>query len=211
MSELTSELQRMADDAAGQARPPAAAEIMRQGDGRRRRSLTRRALVGLSATGVVGAGVALSLGLTGSPSAHATGTIRTAAFTLVSNANGTATLTINPNVLIEPGTLQSDLARDGIRAMVTVGSFCSSDPAPAGWARLMSFPGSPADPGPVQAVVINPAVMPAGTELSFGNFQLAHGAQTSMALIDARSYTCTTTAPTAPPPDGVMIRFNWAR
>jgi len=99
VSELTSELQRMADDAAGQARPLAAAEIMRQGDRRRRRSLTRRALVGLSATGVVGAGVALSLGLTGSPSAHATGTIRTAAFTLVSNANGTATLTINPNVL----------------------------------------------------------------------------------------------------------------
>ena len=56
MSELTSELQRMADDAARQARPPAAAEIIRQGD-RRRRSLTRRSLGGLSAAGVAGAGV----------------------------------------------------------------------------------------------------------------------------------------------------------
>jgi hypothetical protein len=205
VSELTSELHRMADDAARQARPPAAAEIIRQGDRRRRRSLTRRALGGLAAAGAAGAGVALSLGLAGSAPSHGTGTIRTAAFTLVSNANGTATLTINPNVLLEPGTLQSDLARDGIRAMVTVGRFCSSDPAPAGWTRVMSFPGSPADPGPVQAVVINPAAMPAGTELSFGNFQLANGAQTSVALIDMDSYTCTGTAPTAPPPDGVLI------
>ena len=53
--------------------------------------------------------------------------------------------------------------------------------------------------------MINPAAMPAGTELSFGNFQLANAAQTSVALIDTRSYTCTSTAPTAPPPDGVMI------
>jgi hypothetical protein len=127
------------------------------------------------------------------------------AFTLVKHANGTATLTINRNVLLEPGTLQRDLARDGIRAMVTVGRFCSSDPAPAGWAKVMSFPGSPADPGPVRSVVINPAAMPAGTELSFGNFQTANTSQTSVALINTRSYTCTSTAPTAPPPDGVMI------
>jgi hypothetical protein len=211
VSELTSELQRMADDAARQTRPPAVAEIVRQGNRRRRRSLTRRSLGGLSGAGVVGAGVALGLGLTGSAPAHGTATIRTAAFTLVSNANGTATLSINPKVLLEPGTLQRDLARDGIRAMVTVGRFCDSDPAPAGWTRVMSFPGSPADPGPVQAVVIHAAAMPAGTELSFGNFQLGNGAQTSVALIDTGSYTCTTTTPTAPPPHGVMITMHSSR
>jgi hypothetical protein len=157
---------------------------------------------------VAAAGTALALGLTGvlgAAPARSTDTIRTMAFTLVKHANGTATLTINRNVLVEPGTLQRDLARDGIRAMVTVGRFCSSDPAPAGWTKIMSFPGSPADPGPVRAVVINPAAMPAGTELSFGNFRRENGSQTSVALIDTRSYTCTTTAPTAPPPDGVMI------
>ena len=157
---------------------------------------------------VAAAGTALALGLTGvlgAAPAHGTDTIRTMAFTLVRHPNGTATLTINRNVLFEPGTLQSDLARDGIRAMVAVGRFCSSDPAPAGWTKVMSFPGSPADPGPVRSVVINPAAMPAGTELSFGNFQLANASQTSLALIDTRSYTCTSTAPTAPPPDGVMI------
>ena len=169
----------------------------------------RRRIPGaVTALAVAAAGTALALGLTGvlgAAPAGSTDTIRTMAFTLVKHGNGTATLTINPKVLFEPGTLQRDLARDGIRAMVTTGRFCSSDPAPPGWEKVMSFPGSPADPGPVRAVVINPAAMPAGTELSFGTFQFANGAQTSVALIDSRSYTCTSTAPTAPPPDGVII------
>jgi hypothetical protein len=217
VSELASELQRMADDAARQARPPAAAEIIRQGD-RRRRSLTRRSLGGLSAAGVAGAGVALGLGLTGSAPAHGPGTIRTAAFTLVSNANGTATLTINPNVLLEPGTLQSDLAQDGIPAMVTTGSFCSSDPAPAGLSQVVSIqksqlagpPPAVSKPQqrPARTMTINPAALPAGTELSFGNFQLANGAQTSYTLIDTGSYTCTSTAPASPPADGGEIGFS---
>ena len=169
----------------------------------------RRRIPGaVAALAVAAAGTALALGLAGvlgAAPARSTDTIQTMAFTLVKHANGTATLTINRNVLLEPGTLQRDLARDGIRAMVTAGRFCSSDPAPAGWTKVMSFPGSPADPGPVRSVVINPAAMPAGTELSFGNFQTANTSQTSVALINTRSYTCISTAPTAPPPDGVMI------
>jgi hypothetical protein len=228
VSELTSELQRMADDVARQARPLDAAEIIRHGDRRRRRSIMRQSLGGLSAAGVVGAGVALGLSLTGSAPTHGTGTIRTAAFTLVSHANGTATLTINPNVLLEPGTLQSDLAQDGIPAMVTVGKFCSSDPSPAGFSQVVSFQkprhapdptmtsnsgsasSSAHGPGPrgalgPQSMTINPAAMPAGTELSFGNFQVANGEQTFFTLIDTNSYTCTSTAPTAPPPAGGEI------
>jgi len=238
MSELTSELQRMADDAARMARPPAAAEIIRLGDLRRRRSRTRQALGGLSAAGVVGAGVALGLSAAGGVAGgvagtapthatgtvgHATGTIRTAAFTLVRNANGTDTLTINAKVVLEPATLQSDLARDGIPAMVTAGSFCSSDPAPAGFSQVVSVPKiqhgrlvlvpdiqhgqlppsgpKPRRPRPVQdqTMTINPAAMPAGTELSFGNFQVRNGAQTDFTLIDTSSYACTSTAPSWPP------------
>jgi hypothetical protein len=54
-------------------------------------------------------------------------------------------------------------------------------------------------------MTINPAAMPAGTELSFGNFQVANGEQTFFTLIDTNSYTCTSTAPTAPPPAGGEI------
>jgi hypothetical protein len=201
MSELTSELQRMADGAARQARPPAAAEIIRQGDRRRRHSLTRQSFGALSAAGVVGAGVALGLVLTGSAPAH-TGTIRTVAFTLVNNANGTTTLTINNNVLFEPGTLQSDLVRDGIPAKVTVGSFCSSDPAPASASQVVSVPNI--QPGEAPTVTIDPKAMPAGTELSFGNFQLADGGRTFIAVIDPGSYTCASTAPTAARGDAVF-------
>jgi hypothetical protein len=221
VSQLTRELQRMADDAARQARPPSAAEIIRQGDRRRRRSVTRQSLGGLSAAGVVGASVALGIGLTGSAPAHGTNTIQTAAFTLVRNANGTATLTINPSVLLEPGILQRDLARDGIPAKVTVGSFCSSDPTPAGFSQVVhAHKAPPAElppPGkkhrlpPLGTMTINPAAMPAGTELSFGNFQLRNGEQTSFALIDIDSYTCTSTAPTAPPAEGAEISFSSGR
>ena len=57
-------------------------------------------------------------------------------------------------------------------------------------------------------MTFNPSAMPAGTELSFGNFQLANGQQTSFALIDTGSYTCTSTAPAAPPPEGVILRYG---
>jgi hypothetical protein len=184
---------------------------------RGRASRRRHRLIRLAGTaGVMAAALALVVGLTGiigSAPAHRTGTIRTAAFTIVSQANGTVTLTINPNVLIDPGTLQSDLAHDGIPAMVTVGSFCSSDPPPAGFSRVVSFQPSPQasgwqqrQEGVIPTVTINPAAIPAGTELSFGNFQLANAQQTSFALIDTGSYTCTSIAPTTLPSGGAMIR-----
>jgi hypothetical protein len=49
------------------------------------------------------------------------------------------------------------------------------------------------------------AVMPAGTELSFGNFRVSAGPETAIQLIDTNSYTCTSTAPTAPPPGGILV------
>src|SRR5450432_2792030 len=70
--------------------------IMRHGRATRR----RRRLIGLAGTGAVAVTAALAVGLATSAPVHGTGTIQTAAFTLVSNANGTATLTINPKVLL---------------------------------------------------------------------------------------------------------------
>jgi hypothetical protein len=180
---------------------------------RGRATRRRYRLIGLAGTGAVAVTAALAVGLTGvTGSAHRTGIIRTAAFTLASNANGTATLTLNPRVLLDPSTLQRDLKQDGIPAMVTAGSFCSSDPPPAGFLRVVSFQPKPqggqnehaADP----TVTFNPAAMPAGAELSFGNFQLAHSQQTSFALIDTDSYTCTSTAPTTPPREGVILGYG---
>ena len=104
--------------------------------GRARRTRRLAGVAGLSVAGAA-AGTALAVGLTGvlGP-ARTPGTIRTASFTLASNANGTATLTINPKELLDPAALQSDLAQDGIPAKVTSGSFCSSDPHPAGFSQV---------------------------------------------------------------------------
>ena len=67
------------------------------------------------------------------------GTLRTAAFTIVGNANGTATLTINAEVVFDPSTLQADLAEYGIPALVKAGSFCSSDSAPDDFSQVVTF------------------------------------------------------------------------
>jgi hypothetical protein len=182
------------------ANPPDVEAIMARGRARRRRRLS--AVAGLSVAAA--AGTALALGLTGvlSPApARSTATIRTAAFTLVSHSNGTATLTISPKELLDPAALQSDLAQYGIPAKVTTGSFCSSNPAPAGFSQVVSsYPAGPytATPQPVAqpTITIDPAAMPAGTELSIGNFQLSSGEQQAdFVLIDTSSYTCSSTPP----------------
>ena len=139
------ELRELRHSLSGVAMPerPHLEAITARGRARRRHRLS--AVAGLSVAGAA-AGTALALGLTGvlGP-ARTPGTIRTAAFTLVSNSNGTATLTINPKELLDPAALQSDLAQYGIPAKVTSGSFCTSDPHPAGFSQVVSF--YPAGPG----------------------------------------------------------------
>jgi hypothetical protein len=198
-SALAEQLRDSLAELAAPGRPPLAAIAARGRTHKRRRFA---GFAGITAA-MSAAAVVLSLGLTGvfgSAPAHGTGTIRTTAFTLTMNTNGTATLTLNANVLLEPSILQSDLQQDGIPALVTTGSFCSSDPTPAGFNQVTGAP-KPL-PGTPLTFTINPAAMPAGTELSFGFFQLASvqgtghpGQETVASLIDTNSYTCASTPP----------------
>lgn len=110
-------------------------------------------------------------------------------------------------MLLDPTTLQSDLQQDGIPALVTTGSFCSSDPVPAGIQQVLAGPKAP--PGAARTFTINPAAMPAGTELSFGNFQLSPGSETAVGLIDTNLHTCTGTAPTVAPLPGADVMVVW--
>jgi hypothetical protein len=158
--------------------------------------------------------LALSLtGVLGASQAKAPRSMRTMSFTLVSHHNGTATLTINPDVLLDTTALQNDLQQDGIPAHVTSGSFCSSNPAPAGFWHVVSGSTAPQNVhngevfGPAGTLVnvngvtkravaptitFNPAAIPAGTELSFGDLAPGSGMHgVAMGLIDANSYTCT--------------------
>lgn len=182
------------------ASPPDVTAIMARGRARQARRLS--AVAGLAVAGAA-AVTALAVGLTGVPGpARAPGTIRTTSFTLVSNANGTDTLTINPAELLDPAALQSDLTQDGIPAMVTSGSFCSSvpDPYPAAFSQVVSGPtgtgeGSPQS-GVQPTITIDPSAIPAGAELSVGYFQLSSGEQQAdVVLVATGSYTCTSTPP----------------
>jgi hypothetical protein len=180
------------------ASPPDVESIM--GWGRTRQRRRSFAVAGLSTAGLAAVS-ALALALTGVLGPVQThGTINTVAYTLVRNSDGTATLTLNPGELFDPVALQGDLAQYGIPAKVNTGSFCSTDPAPAGFSQVVTLPGpgtSQAGSGPSSTITIDPAAMPNGTELSIGNFQLTSGdQQADVALIDASSYTCTSTPPT---------------
>jgi hypothetical protein len=163
----------------------------------------RRLAAGITAA-TAAAAVVLGLGLSGalgSAQYRGTATIRTTAFTLTMNANGTATLTVSPRVLLEPSTLQNDLRQDGIPAIVTAGSFCSSDPIPAGFQQVVSGP-----TGTPPTVTINPAAMPAGTELSFGIVQYSSSnTDTQIEIIDTSSYTCSSALSTPPSGEGVLM------
>jgi hypothetical protein len=184
------------------AQPPPVEAILARSRGQRH----RRRLAGLSVAGIAGV-AALALGLAGVSGGHSPAragtTIRTAAFTLAENANGTATLTLTQDQVFNPGALQQALQQDGIPALVETGSYCSSSPAPPGpaWSATLSLqlpdgtPVSPNQPVPSDAVtVINPAAMPAGTELFFGYF---NSTTTLMSgLIYTSSYTCSSNPPT---------------
>jgi hypothetical protein len=117
MVDVTSELQRMADDAARQARPLAAADVIRRGDRRHRRSITRLSVGGLSATGVVAAVIigVIALAPASRPSSHPAHA-ELAAWTVVKQADGTIFVKIRE--LRDPAGLQATLRADGVPASV---------------------------------------------------------------------------------------------
>ena len=169
---------------------------------RRRRRLTQASVAGTAAAAA--AAVAL-VGVLGSATpARAKDSIRTAAFTLVSNSNGTDSLTLSLGQMFNPATLQQALTQDGIPALVKIGEFCSSDPAPAhgqvvsvqlpdGQPVGKSTPGN-AQPVPPDAVnVINPAAIPAGDEVVFSFMN--NDRDLMLSVVNQGSYTCSSTPP----------------
>jgi hypothetical protein len=119
-------------------RPPLQA-ITARGRSHRRQRLAR---VSRLPVGGVIAATAIAVGLSEALSPPPTlGRIRTAAYTLRHNQNGTDPLTLNPGELFDPAQLQSDLTKYGIPARVTTGSYCTSDPRPAGFTQVVSGPG----------------------------------------------------------------------
>ena len=94
MSELTGELRRVADEAARQARPLPAADVIRRGDRRRRRAIVQRSLGGLSVAGIA-AVVIFTGAASGAPAAPAaSGAARSATTVTETTSSATGTMTI---------------------------------------------------------------------------------------------------------------------
>jgi len=179
MVDLTSELQQMADDAARQARPLAAAEVIRRGDRRHRRSITRLSLGGLSATAaiaavIIGVIALLPASRQASHPAHA----QLAAWTVVKQADGTVLVKIRE--FRDPAGLQATLRADGVPASVKFMPPNLADKGP--WA-IVHFKGNPCreysgGEGQAQNVVtggspftvgmfIHPSAIPSGAGVQF--------------------------------------------
>ena len=162
----------------------------------------RRLTAGIAAA-ATGAAVVLGLGLSGvfgsaSPRPTPDGAqVHLATFSLTTNRNGTATLTLRPDRSLNPGAIQHALARHGIPALVKVGSYCYSSPAPANngavhtYPKLRGYP--PGEQPPATRLVINPSALAPGTEIGFGF--LHHNRLFVQNIIDDNAHTCTSSIP----------------
>jgi hypothetical protein len=157
---------------------PALGEIMSHSRAHRRRRI-------LSVTGVgvasIAAGSALLLGLTGVLGSGAVtsgaGTrLQETAFTLTANSNGTDTLTLDKDQVFNPAALQQALAEKGIPALVHAYAPGEKTPACRFLPQLDVFKvvSATGPDGHLQTMTINPAAMPAGTELFFGYLDNDH-------------------------------------
>lgn len=148
-------------------------QVFARGRARRRRQLT--ALTG-AATATTGAAAAVTLALgTGAPAGPghhvppSPAPASLAAFSVTSGPGTSTTLILRkgPQYRLDPAALRRALARHGIPALVTVGTFCRT--APGTTASSGQFK-TPAKAAPGSATVLNGRAMPPGTRLSIGYF-----------------------------------------
>ena len=162
----------------------------------------RRRLTGLTTAAAATAAVAAAIAMTlspggpaptrsGNPPPLSSGPVRLTAFSVTDGPGESTTLTLHKGPQYpppDPSALRAALARHGIPALVTVGTFCRSGPtASSGVGKVVS----PADQPDGQALVIDGKAIPPGMELSIGLFPRS----TRMLLIkDGASLTCSSTS-----------------
>ena len=130
-------------------------------------------------------------------------------YTLRHNQNGTDTLTLNPVELLNPAQLQSDFAKYGIPAKVTTGSYCTSNPEPAGLRTGRDGPGQ-GSLGSGDRVAAHHHHRPVADtrghradrrRLPSTSGPAAGEQQANFSLMNSSSYTCTSTPPDMSQPD----------
>jgi hypothetical protein len=171
------------------ARPPLET-IVARGRAARRHRRAGLAVASVTAGAALIVGLSGVIGPAGQAPARGAGRARLAAFTIVSNADGTTTLTMNnPGGLRDPNVVRQALAQHGIPAIVTVGELCTT--------RVpLNAPGAVALQG--QSIVFNPAAMPSWLKVSIGYVPNGRAVEISVALIDTRSPLSCSSLPGGP-------------
>jgi hypothetical protein len=148
------------------------AEVFARSRARRRR---RRAGLAAAAAATAGAAAAVTLTLGGPVPAHSGNSPRPspdsatlAAFSVTRGPGDSTSLILRKGQSLDASALRQALAEQGIPALVTVGTFCRSTPAPAGGVSQILSPTMLANGS--EAVEIDGQAMPAGTRLSVGYF-----------------------------------------
>jgi hypothetical protein len=168
----------------------------------RSRTRRRRRLSGLTAAAataaVAVAAVALTLTLgwpaparSGSPPPPSPATVRLAAFSVTDGPGDSTTLILHKGPQyprLDPAALRQALARHGIPALVTVGTFCRSGlTTSSGTGKVLTASDQPDG----SAMVINGKAIPHGERLSIGLFP----GHTRMLLIkDGAPLSCSSTS-----------------
>jgi hypothetical protein len=168
-------------------------KVLARSRARRRR---RRSGLAAAAAATAGAATAITLALGGSapartstPPSASPGSVRLAAFSVTSGPGDRTTLILSRDAPLDPGALREALARHGIPALVTVGTFCRSTPGASVSFGQVLHPSTAADGSDV--MVIDGSALPPGTRLSIGYFR----GSVRMAIIkDGAPLTCSSTS-----------------
>jgi hypothetical protein len=160
-----------------------AEEVFTRSRARRRRRLSGLTAAAAATAAGIAAAVTLTLGhpapalggpapaRSGNPSPSGPGSVRLAAFSVTSGPGDSTTLILRKGPQyprLDPGALRQALARHGIPALVTVGTFCRPAHGASSGAGKVAPAAKQADGS--DAIVINGRTIPPGTRLSIGLF-----------------------------------------
>jgi hypothetical protein len=188
--------------------------ITARGRARRYRRLGGLSVAGAGACAALVAGLTFGGGSAGlapqagsAPQRHAP-EVHLAAFSVVTDADGGTTLTLNSAQVVNPNAVRQALAAHGIPALVTANEFCRTDDQPAPGVGAVVSLGSPqggpraVSPGSSQggtSIVIYGSKIPSGVELSIGYRQDPQNREISFTLIQAGApLTCTSIPDSGP-------------
>jgi hypothetical protein len=134
----------------------------------RRARRRRRTAVGTAVTVAAVVGLTSLGSLLTTPNHSGSPDLLPVAFTVVTSSDGTATLTLLKGRPLDPDALRAKLGQAGVPAMVTEGQLCENQVGDS--AALDRVVAPEQRPDGTVVLVITPAAMPQGTELSIGIF-----------------------------------------